>query len=177
MWEYLARNLKADVNILVLFKLRKLAPSRNVVCTGISSIRMAWGLSLKYLTVKPRLLMKKRLVFEVESQLGKSFKVSVYKFIRRRTHSHNLWLLLVYIVYFIVYCLGFSTCHVLHVVKRWIGCCVIEWKFYFVKSCNCCCSLGQSDLPLRRKSYSFPLPKRSRSFAVPPKFPVTECKE
>ena len=161
MWEYLARNLKADVNILVLFKLRKLVPSPNVACTGISSIRMAWSFSLKYLSVKPRLLMKKGWFLEVESRLGKSFKVSVYKFIRRRTHSHNLWLLLVYIVYrlppivyFIVYCLGFSTCQVLHVVKRWIGCCVIEWKFYFVKSCNCCCSLGQSDLPLRRKSYS-----------------------
>ena len=39
--------------------LRKLAPPRNVDCTGTSSIRMAWTLSLKYLSVKPRLLMKK----------------------------------------------------------------------------------------------------------------------
>ena len=47
MREYLARNLKADVNILVLsiiilVSLRKLAPSRNVVSTRTSSIRMAW---------------------------------------------------------------------------------------------------------------------------------------
>ena len=94
MWEYLAGNLKADVNIK-LVSLRKLAPSHNVVCTGTSSIRMAWTLSLKYLSVKPRLLIKKGWFLEVESQLGKSFKVSVEKFIRRRTHPHNLWLLLV----------------------------------------------------------------------------------
>ena len=70
MLEYLARNLKADVNILVLLNYRKLAPSRNVVCTGTSSIRMAWALSLQYLSVKPRLLMKKGRFLEVESQLG-----------------------------------------------------------------------------------------------------------
>ena len=57
MREYLARNLKADVNILVLLNLGAL--SRNVVCTGTSSIRMAWTLSLNYLFVKTRLLMKK----------------------------------------------------------------------------------------------------------------------
>ena len=34
------------------------------------------SLSLKYLSVKPRLLMKKVGFLEVESQLGKSFKVS-----------------------------------------------------------------------------------------------------
>ena len=41
---------------------------------------MAWTLSLKYLSVKPRLLMKKCWFYqqtEVESQLGESFKVSV----------------------------------------------------------------------------------------------------
>ena len=40
------------------------------------SIRLAWTWSLKYLSVKPRLLMKKGWFLEVESQLGKSFKVS-----------------------------------------------------------------------------------------------------
>ena len=78
-----------------LASLRKLAPSRNVFCTGTFSIRMAWTLSLKCLSVKPRLLMKRGWFVEVERQLGKSFKVSVKKFIRRRTHSHDLWLLLV----------------------------------------------------------------------------------
>ena len=39
--------------------------------------------------------MKTGWFLEVERQLGKSFKVSVKKFIRRRTHSHDLWLLLV----------------------------------------------------------------------------------
>ena len=56
MREYLARSLKADVNILVLLiklaSLRKLVQSRNVVCTGTSSVRMAWTLSLKYLYEK-----------------------------------------------------------------------------------------------------------------------------
>ena len=32
--------------IIILVSLRKLAPSRNVVCTVTSSIRMAWTLSL-----------------------------------------------------------------------------------------------------------------------------------
>ena len=82
MRKYLARNLKADVNILVLIKVVsqwnwKLAPSRNVFCTGTSPIRMAWTLSLKYLSVKSWLLMKKGCFLEVESHLGKSFKVSV----------------------------------------------------------------------------------------------------
>ena len=52
---------KSDENTLVLLNLwvlRKLAPSRNVVCT-LQSGRIAWTLSLKYLSVKPRLLMKK----------------------------------------------------------------------------------------------------------------------
>ena len=56
---------------------RKLELSRNVFCTGTSPIRMAWTLSLKYLSVKPRLLMKKGWFLEVKSHLGKSFKVSV----------------------------------------------------------------------------------------------------
>ena len=62
MWEYFARNWKADVNYfrpIKLVSLRKRAPSHNIVCTGTSSIRMAWTLSLKYLSVKTRLLMKK----------------------------------------------------------------------------------------------------------------------
>ena len=40
---------------------RKLAPSGNVVFT-LQSGRIAWTLSLKYLSVKPRLLMKKMLI-------------------------------------------------------------------------------------------------------------------
>ena len=52
--------------------------------TGTSSVRMAWS-SLKYLSVKAWLLMKKGWFLEVESQ----------QFIQHRTHSHNLWLLLV----------------------------------------------------------------------------------
>ena len=85
----IARNLKADANILIPIKLvglRKLVPSHNVsLYTGTSSDRMAWTLSLKYLSVKPRLSMKKGWFLEVESQ----------KFTRGRTHSHHLWLLLV----------------------------------------------------------------------------------
>ena len=46
-----------------------------------------WKNKWKYLSVKPRLLMKKGWFLEIESQLGKSFKVN---FIRRRMHSHNL---------------------------------------------------------------------------------------
>ena len=65
-----------------LVSLRKLALSRNAVCTGtssdpLSSVRMAWTLSPKYLSVKPRLSMKKGWFLEVESQ----------QFIRRRKHS------------------------------------------------------------------------------------------
>ena len=78
--------------------LRKLASSRNVVCTGTSSIRIAWTLPLKYLSVKPVLLMKKGWFLEVESRLGNQFKVFLQKFTRRRTHSHKLWLLLVTLV-------------------------------------------------------------------------------
>ena len=54
-----------------------MALSRNVFCTGTSSIRMAWTLSLKYLTVKTPVVDEKRLVFRGESQLGKSFKITV----------------------------------------------------------------------------------------------------
>ena len=67
---FYAQTLKVDVRIFStkfdgwckyfsLFKLaslRKLARSRNVLCTGTSSIRMAWTLSLKYLSVKARLM-------------------------------------------------------------------------------------------------------------------------
>ena len=63
-----------------LVSLRKLAPSRKVFCTGTSSIRMAWTLPLKYLSVKAWLLMKKGWLLEVESQLGKSFKVDGISF-------------------------------------------------------------------------------------------------
>ena len=75
MWQYLVRNLKADVNFLVLLNLGVYGNwCRHA--TQSSIIRLAWTLSLKYLSVKPRLLMKKGLFLEVESQLGKSFKVS-----------------------------------------------------------------------------------------------------
>ena len=71
-----------------LASLRKLVPSRNAVCTGTSSVRMAWTLSLKYLSVKSRLSVKKGWFLEVESQ----------QFIRRRTRFHNPWLLLVLVI-------------------------------------------------------------------------------
>ena len=40
----------------------ELALSRNVVCTGTSSIKIAWTLSLKYLSVNPRLLMYEKML-------------------------------------------------------------------------------------------------------------------
>ena len=55
---------------IVSLRNRKLALSRNVFCTGTSPIRMAWTLSLKYPSVKPRLLMKKGWSLEVKSHLG-----------------------------------------------------------------------------------------------------------
>ena len=63
--------------MLVLLNLRVYGNWRRhaTICNGTSS--MAWTLSLKYLSVKPRLLMKKGWFLEVESHLGKSFKVSV----------------------------------------------------------------------------------------------------
>ena len=51
-------NYVSPTKLVSLRKLARPAPSRNVVCTGTSSIRMAWTLSVKYLCVKPRLLMK-----------------------------------------------------------------------------------------------------------------------
>ena len=68
-------------------RLRKLALSCNVVCTGTSSIRMAWTLSLKYLSVKleervtslrtsaleaskTRVVNEKRLVFRGSKSAG-----------------------------------------------------------------------------------------------------------
>ena len=57
MSQYLARNLKADVDW------RRHATQ-------------SWTLSLKYLSVKPRLLMKQGWFLEIKSQLEKSFKVS-----------------------------------------------------------------------------------------------------
>ena len=44
----------------------ELAPSRNVVCTETSSIKMAWTLSLKYLSLKPLLLMKQILILATD---------------------------------------------------------------------------------------------------------------
>ena len=78
MWQYLARNFKADVIFLSpikLVSLRKLAPSRNAVFnqTGMDFVT-GHGL---YLSVKPRLLMRKGWFLEDKSQLGKSFKTSV----------------------------------------------------------------------------------------------------
>ena len=39
--------------IFILVSLRKVAPSRNVVCTVTSSIRMAWTLSLNIFCKNP----------------------------------------------------------------------------------------------------------------------------
>ena len=77
-----------------LVSLRKLAPSRNAVCNHQTGIDFVTEISF----CKTPVVDEKRLVFrgwELESKLGKSFKVSGQTFIRRRTHSHNLWLLLV----------------------------------------------------------------------------------
>ena len=71
------RNLKAEENILV--RLRKLAPSRNIVYTG------TWTLTLIYLSVKPRLLMK-NVDRQVKSQ-KLTFKASLLKLLRR-THIY-----------------------------------------------------------------------------------------
>ena len=40
----------------------ELAPSRNVVCTETSSIKMAWTLSLKYFCVKSQLLIWEKML-------------------------------------------------------------------------------------------------------------------
>ena len=67
---------------------RKLAPSRNVVFT-LQSGRIAWTLSLKYLSVKPRLLMKKMFILAKDrdwKSARTSFKASVLK-LQRRTRS------------------------------------------------------------------------------------------
>ena len=77
------RNLKAEENILV--RLRKLAPSRNLVYTGTSHMDIDTDISV----CKTPVVDEKCWFFEVESQLGKSLKVSVQTFIRRRTHSHK----------------------------------------------------------------------------------------
>ena len=81
-----------------LVSLRKLAPSRNLVCTGTSSLnRNDMDFVTEISFCKNPVVDKKRKLTRVESQPGKSFKVSVLK-LRRRTHFHNRWLLLVLIV-------------------------------------------------------------------------------
>ena len=63
MRQYLARNLKADPNILVLLTYVSTeigtVTQRSLYRDLFDSIRMAWTLPQKYLYVKPRLLMKK----------------------------------------------------------------------------------------------------------------------
>ena len=76
---------KSQLNVITKFEYDSIAKlvlvqKRQVFCTGISSIRMAWTLPLKYLSVKAWLLMKKGWLLEVESQLGKSFKVDGISF-------------------------------------------------------------------------------------------------
>ena len=63
MWQYLARNL---ISILVLLNLWVYGNWRRHA-TQSSIIRLACTLSLKYLSVKPRLLMKKGWFLEVEN--------------------------------------------------------------------------------------------------------------
>ena len=78
-----------------LVSLRKLAPSRNAVFNH-QKTGMDFVTEISF--CKTPVVDEKRLIFrgwELESQLGKSFKVSGQTFIRRRTRSHNLWLLLV----------------------------------------------------------------------------------
>ena len=76
--------------------LRKLAPSRNAVFNHQTGMDFITEISF----CKTPVVNEKRLVFrgwELQNQLGKSFRLSGQTFIRRRTHSHNLWLLLVYL--------------------------------------------------------------------------------
>ena len=80
-----------------LVSLRKLAPSHNAVFNHQTGMDFVTEISF----CKTPIVDEKRLVFrgwELESQLGKSFKVSGQTFIRHRTHSHDLWSLLVIII-------------------------------------------------------------------------------
>ena len=62
----LPQNLKADVNILVLLNLRVYGNWRHRVCNGTSSIRMAWTLLLKFISIKAWFLMKKMSILATE---------------------------------------------------------------------------------------------------------------
>ena len=90
-------------NVNTVYFVIQAPSSLNVVCTGTSSIKMAWTLSLKYLSVKSRLLIYEKILILATDRGWKSAReiiskinVSVLK-LRRRTHSHNRWLLLVYL--------------------------------------------------------------------------------
>ena len=79
MWEYLARNFKANVNILVILNFESTE-------TGAVTLRILYwdhfnqnGMDfvIEISFCKTPVVDEKRLLLEVESQLGKSFKVSV----------------------------------------------------------------------------------------------------
>ena len=76
MWQYLARNLKADVNFfnspIKLVSLRKLAPSRNAVFNHQTGMDFVTEISF----CKTSVVDEKSLVFRGWESAGKSFKVS-----------------------------------------------------------------------------------------------------
>ena len=68
---------RQSVSMCNLFKrIDQILVHRSLFVIGAVSLFFFRHLSLKYLSVIPRLLMKKGWFLEVESQLGKSFKVS-----------------------------------------------------------------------------------------------------
>ena len=75
--------------IIILVSLRrKLAPSRNVVCIVTSSSRMAWTLSLNIFCKNP--VVDENFLILAIDRGWKSYRLIILK-LRRRTHSHNLW--------------------------------------------------------------------------------------
>ena len=100
MWEYLARNLKADVNILVLLTCESTetgaVTQRSLYRNPFNQNGMDFVTKISF--CKTLVVDEKTVVDFTRKRgwksIGKSFKVSVSK-LRRQTHSHNLWLLLV----------------------------------------------------------------------------------
>ena len=90
MWEYLACKFEGWCKYfspIKLVSLWKLAPSRNIFCTGTSSVRMAWTLSLKYLIksfCKTLIVDEKMLILAIDRGWKSDkeiiyFEVSVFK--------------------------------------------------------------------------------------------------
>ena len=70
MWQYLARNLKADPNILVLLTYLSTeigtVTQRSLYRDLFDSIRMAWTLPLKYLYEKTPVVDEKNVDFTID---------------------------------------------------------------------------------------------------------------